>query len=159
MDTAINKVGYVSYGNIHLKIIARDGRLVECSFTDQVPGIQTADPFLDQARKQLEEYLTGTRKVFTIDLGLAGTPFQKKVWAELLKIPYGQTASYKDIALRIGHQRSYRAVGGAVHNNPVAIIVPCHRVIGSDGSLTGCAGGLELKQMLLELESRQARKE
>jgi methylated-DNA-[protein]-cysteine S-methyltransferase len=149
MDTADRKVGYASYGNIHLKLIARDGRLVECSF---------ADPCLDRARKQLEEYLAGNRKVFSVDLELTGTPFQKKVWAELLKIPYGQTASYKDIARRIGHQRSYRAVGGAVHNNPVAIIVPCHRVIGSDGSLTGFAGGLELKKMLLDLESRQAGK-
>ncbi len=158
MDTADRKVGYASYGNIHLKLIARDGRLVECSFADQMPDIQTADPCLDRARKQLEEYLAGNRKVFSVDLELTGTPFQKKVWAELLKIPYGQTASYKDIARRIGHQRSYRAVGGAVHNNPVAIIVPCHRVIGSDGSLTGFAGGLELKKMLLDLESRQAGK-
>ena len=101
----------------------------------------------------LNDFSHHQRKSFDIPLLLEGTAFQKKVWNALLSIPYGHTVSYQEIASMIGHPQSARAVGGAVHNNPIMIIIPCHRVIGSDGSLTGYAYGLELKKRLLELEA------
>ncbi len=107
---------------------------------------------------QLDEYFSGSRKDFTVKLKLRGTPFQIDVWNALRKIPYGETRTYKEIATQIGRPQAFRAVGQAIHNNPIAIVVPCHRVIGSDGSLTGFAGGLELKKRLLELERKTAGK-
>jgi methylated-DNA-[protein]-cysteine S-methyltransferase len=104
-------------------------------------------------KKQLDEYFTNKREIFDIPLDLKGTDFQKRVWSELLKIPYGKTISYKELSLKLGDVKSIRAVGAANGANPVSIIVPCHRVIGSDGSLTGYAGGLWRKQWLLEHES------
>jgi len=101
---------------------------------------------------QLEEYFSGRRRCFDLPLDLRGTDFQKRCWRELLKIPYGQTRSYADIARAIGNPSAVRAVGLANGQNPIAIVVPCHRVIGSDGSLTGYGGGLETKRKLLELE-------
>ena len=103
---------------------------------------------------QLEEYFKGKRKVFDIPLLLQGTTFQLAVWNSLLKIPYGRTKSYKEIAAMAGNAKASRAVGLANNRNPIAIIVPCHRVIGADGSLTGYGGGLEKKQFLLELEQK-----
>jgi len=102
--------------------------------------------------RQLEEYFAGRRRRFDLPLDLRGTDFRKSCWRELLKIPYGETRSYADIARAIGKPAAVRAVGLANGQNPVAIIVPCHRVIGSDGSLTGYGGGLEAKRRLLELE-------
>ena len=101
---------------------------------------------------QLDEYFAGKRRAFDIPLDLRGTEFQNRCWQELLKIPYGETRSYADIARGIGKPSAVRAVGLANGQNPIAIIVPCHRVIGSDGSLTGYGGGLEVKRRLLELE-------
>lgn len=101
---------------------------------------------------QLEAYFKGQRKTFTLDLDARGTEFQKKVWQELVQIPYGQTISYGELAARIGNPKACRAVGMANAKNPIAIIVPCHRVIGKDGSLTGFGGGLDIKARLLELE-------
>ena len=102
--------------------------------------------------RQLEEYFAGRRRQFNLPLDLRGTDFQKRCWRALLKIPYGETRSYADIARAIGNPAAVRAVGLANGQNPIAIIVPCHRVIGSDGSLTGYGGGLENKRRLLELE-------
>ena len=102
--------------------------------------------------RQLEEYFWGRRRRFELPLDLRGTDFQKRCWRELLKIPYGETRSYADIARAIGKSSAVRAVGLANGQNPIAIIVPCHRVIGSDGSLTGYGGGLDVKRKLLELE-------
>ena len=102
--------------------------------------------------EQIIEYLNGRRKSFSLPLDLRGTDFQKKVWNELVKIPYGETRTYKDIARSINVPQGYRAVGNALNKNPVLIVIPCHRVIGSDGKLTGFRGGLELKAKLLELE-------
>jgi O-6-methylguanine DNA methyltransferase len=102
--------------------------------------------------RQLEDYFAGRRRHFDLPLDLRGTDFQKRCWQELLKIPYGETRSYADIARAIGNPTAVRAVGLANGQNPIAIIVPCHRVIGSDGSLTGYGGGLETKRKLLELE-------
>ena len=101
---------------------------------------------------QLEGYFHGDRKEFTVKLDLRGTPFQQKVWAKLLQVKFGKTTTYKALATAIGHPASTRAVGGANHRNPVSIIVPCHRVIGSDGRLTGYGGGLWRKDWLLRHE-------
>ncbi|MDR3540644.1 MAG: methylated-DNA--[protein]-cysteine S-methyltransferase [Desulfosporosinus sp.] len=102
--------------------------------------------------RQLQEYLAGKIKVFTIPLHQLGTPFQLKVWEELRRIPYGETRSYGEIATKVGNPKGQRAVGMANNRNPIGIVVPCHRVIGKGGSLTGYAGGVEIKQRLLELE-------
>ena len=105
-----------------------------------------------EAIRQFQEYLTGNRKEFTIPLHQLGTPFQILVWEELLRIPYGETRTYSDIATRVENLKGQRAVGMANHKNPIAVMVPCHRVIGKNGNLTGYAGGLDIKQRLLELE-------
>ena len=109
-------------------------------------------PLLEEGQRQLLEYLTGTRREFDLPLNPPGTPFQQKVWAALRDIPYGQTRSYRDVARAAGCPRGFRAVGMANHRNPIPIFIPCHRVVGSDGSLTGYAGGLELKKTLLAIE-------
>jgi methylated-DNA-[protein]-cysteine S-methyltransferase len=101
---------------------------------------------------QLEQYFAGGRTEFELDIELDGTPFERRVWEEVRAIPYGETATYAEIARRIGRPGACRAVGRANGRNPIALIVPCHRVIGSDGSLTGYAGGIELKRALLDLE-------
>ncbi len=105
-----------------------------------------------QARRELREYFSGKRRIFDVKLDLRGTEFQKKCWRALLKIPYGQTRTYAQIAKAVGCPRGFRAVGMANHDNPVPIIVPCHRVLASDGTLGGYGGGLEVKRKLLELE-------
>ena len=107
---------------------------------------------VDAALPQLEGYFRGSRRVFTVRLDLHGTPFQMKVWSELLEIGYGRTTTYKALAAAVGKAAATRAVGGANHANPVSIIVPCHRVIGSDGRLTGYGGGLWRKEWLLRHE-------
>ncbi len=107
---------------------------------------------------QLKEYFAGQRTRFDLPLDLRGTPFQRSVWKALLEIPYGETASYGDIAGRIGNPKACRAVGGANGANPVAVIVPCHRVIGSNGKLTGFGAGLPIKRRLLDLEGVRSRR-
>ncbi len=109
-------------------------------------------PVLVEAEQQLTEYFAGSRKVFSVALDFVGTPFQQKVWAALLSIPFGETRSYGELARQIGHPTSARAVGAANGKNPISIIGPCHRVIGSSGKLTGYAGGLAAKALLLRLE-------
>lgn len=110
------------------------------------------DKFLRIAERQLSEFFKGTRTRFELELDMQGTDFQKKVWRALTKIPYGKTASYLDIARKIGQPTASRAVGMANGKNPISIIVPCHRVIGANGKLTGYAGGLDAKEILLSLE-------
>jgi methylated-DNA-[protein]-cysteine S-methyltransferase len=110
------------------------------------------DDTLERTGRQLDEYLSGTRKEFDIPLLLVGTDFQRSVWNALLQVPYGATASYLQIARAIGKEKAVRAVGNACRANPIGIIVPCHRIIGSDGSLVGYYGGLSLKRRLLNLE-------
>ena len=107
---------------------------------------------LQEAVSELREYFAGERQEFSVPLDLLGTPFQKQVWEELMRIPFGQTASYKQIAERIGNPKATRAVGAANGKNPVCIIVPCHRVIAADGSLGGYSGGLPFKRGLLSIE-------
>lgn len=113
---------------------------------------QRETPLLCQAKQQLGEYFAGIRREFSLPLSPKGTPFQQKVWAALGTIPYGQTRSYGEIARQIGSPRGARAVGMANHFNPIAILIPCHRVVGQNGALTGYAGGLWRKQALLKLE-------
>ena len=115
-------------------------------------GMKTAAVNQDLARQEIEEYLNGDRKSFSSPLDLRGTPFQIEVWNELLNIPYGETRSYGEIAAAVGRPRAARAIGAAVGANPLPIIVPCHRVIGKNGSLVGFGGGLRLKERLLLLE-------
>lgn len=114
---------------------------------------ESPSPVIEEARKQLDEYFEGKRTTFDIPLLFAGTEFQKSVWHELLKIPYGKTISYGELAKRLGMPRAVRAVANANGANAISIITPCHRVIGSNHSLTGYAGGLNAKKKLLELET------
>lgn len=111
-----------------------------------------ASAVLKQAELQINEYFEGKRTTFDLPVSLQGTEFQKKVWGELTKIPYGKTISYKELAIRVGNPKSSRAVGTANSKNPISILVPCHRVIGENGALTGYAGGLDKKKSLLEHE-------
>ena len=111
-------------------------------------------PILVRAERELRAYFAGERTSFTVPLDAAGTEFQKKTWAALLTIPYGETRSYGELARQIGNPKASRAVGAANGRNPISIIVPCHRAIASDGALTGFAGGLETKRHLLALEAR-----
>jgi len=112
---------------------------------------------LDAAAEQLDAYFAGSLTGFDVPLAMAGTPFQRSVWAALQQIPFGQTTSYRELALRIGRPTAYRAVGLANGRNPISIIIPCHRVIGSDGSLIGYGGGLDRKRWLLAHEGVQLR--
>ena len=119
-------------------------------------GCGTDDsPLLREAERQLRAYFRGERRTFELPLAPHGTAFQKAVWAALLEIPYGETRSYAEIAAKTGKPRACRAVGMANKRNPLPVFIPCHRVIGADGSLTGYAGGLEIKAALLALESQQ----
>ena len=134
-----------------------DDMLTGLSFKEESHSISENEiasrtKFTDLVIKQIEEYLQGTRQTFDINYRLAGTEFQRKVWKALLEIPYGETRSYKQIAEAIGKPNASRAVGMANSKNPILLLVPCHRVIGAKGSLTGYAGGLEMKQYLLNLE-------
>ena len=113
-----------------------------------------ATSVLEETKKQLDEYFAGRRQTFDIPLRPIGTDFQHRVWSALLRIPYGETRSYKDIAQTVGRPQAVRAVAGAIGANGISILIPCHRVIGSNHSLTGFAGGLEAKRMLLEMEHR-----
>ena len=120
------------------------------------PELNAALPLFDQAFAWLDDYFSGRDPGPTPPLAPSGTAFQRRVWGELLTIPFGETASYGDVARAVGC-RSARAVGQAVHNNPIALMIPCHRVIGADGSLTGFAGGLDIKKRLLAGESKASR--
>lgn len=114
------------------------------------------DDVLGLTRRQIDEYLAGRRKRFDVPLLMLGTEFQKSVWNALMQVPYGTTASYLQIARAIGNAKAVRAVGGACKANPIGIIVPCHRIIGSKGRLVGYGGGLSIKEKLLSLEQRHA---
>jgi methylated-DNA-[protein]-cysteine S-methyltransferase len=143
-----------------LTLLAEAGRLSGLYFPGRAPALPEPDvatpPVLEAAVSQLEEYFAGERQQFELPLQLQGTPFQVSVWHELLNVPYGETVSYKGLAERLGRLDRVRAVGAAVGRTPVPIIVPCHRAVGSDGSLTGYGGGLQRKAALLDLEGRTA---
>ncbi len=121
-------------------------------FHEEKDPMETETPLLKEAGRQLTEYFEKKRKVFDLPLKPEGTNFQKRVWAALCTIPYGQTRSYGEIAKQIGNEKACRAVGGANNKNPIMIFIPCHRVIGANGSLVGFGGGLPAKKYMLELE-------
>ncbi|WP_064120953.1 methylated-DNA--[protein]-cysteine S-methyltransferase [Pseudomonas fluorescens] len=143
-----------------LKLVANGSRLVAILWENDKPNrvrlgpmVEAPDnPVLVKTARQLEEYFAGTRNGFDLELDFVGTAFQKKVWAALLTIPFGETRTYSQIAEQIGHPSAVRAVGAANGRNPLSIVAPCHRVIGASGKLTGFAGGLEAKERLLTLE-------
>jgi methylated-DNA-[protein]-cysteine S-methyltransferase len=145
----MNGIGYYESPAGLLKIISVENGISEVSFTTATEEPENRTPVVDQCIEELDEYFHRGRKFFSVELNLQGTVFQKKVWSELLTIPFGATVSYEELAIRIGDIKSIRAVGLANGMNPVAVIVPCHRVIGKNGDLTGYAGGLERKEWLL----------
>lgn len=144
-----------------LKLVGNDNGLAAILWAKDRPrrvvlnvvGEYPEHPVLLETERQLREYFAGDRKVFDLKLNFQGTEFQKSVWAALLRIPFGETRTYRDIAVELGNSNATRAVGAANGRNPISIIAPCHRVIGADGSLTGFAGGLEIKAHLLNLEN------
>ena len=140
----------------HLLIRSDGESILEVSFTEKEPvNADTGDcDVLRKCVSELEMYFAGKLKEFTVPLKLVGTDFRKKCWEALRTIPYGETISYKELATNVGNPKACRAVGGANHHNPIVVIVPCHRVIGSGGSLTGFGGGLDKKQYLLDLEKK-----
>ncbi|MGO5092962.1 methylated-DNA--[protein]-cysteine S-methyltransferase [Clostridium sp. LCP25S3_F10] len=138
-------------------VIVDNGRsIVQVFFGDNIPKnvnvIETN--LLKEANNQLKEYFIGKREKFDLYLEPQGTEFQKKVWKALQEIPYGETRSYKNIAINIGNEKACRAVGMANNKNPIPIFIPCHRVIGSNGNLIGYAGGLDIKETLLRIENK-----
>ena len=143
-----------------LKLVADESSLVAVLWPNDGPSRVKLNgtredrhyPILREAERQLAEYFKGERTAFELPLSLRGTVFQQRVWQQLLRIPYGQTRSYGRLAVELGNESASRAVGLANRQNPLSIIVPCHRVIGASGKLTGFAGGLETKAKLLELE-------
>lgn len=147
-----------------LKLVAHDHALVAVMWDNEDhKRVRLAEliedrqhPMLLRVKKQLEEYFTGQRQQFDLPLDFQGTDFQQQVWQALLTIPYGEKRSYKDIAVQIGNEKAVRAVGAANGRNPISIIAPCHRVIGSSGALVGFAGGLDKKQILLSLEQSKS---
>ena len=130
-------------------------RMVDQTYEPSRAGWEPDDTAFADAVTQLEEYFTGTRTDFDLELDLVGTAFQRRVWAALLTIPYGETRSYGQIAKQLEAPGAFRAVGLANGHNPIGIIVPCHRVIGANGSLTGYGGGLDRKRALLEMEKQK----
>ena len=137
-----------------IKISEKEGKIIGLVFSDSKKEneIEKETDYIRRTYLQLKEYLSGKRKSFDIEIEMIGTEFQKKVWKELLNIPYGETRSYKDIATAIENEKACRAVGNANNKNPIAIIVPCHRVVGSNGGMTGYAGGIDIKEKLLKIE-------
>lgn len=142
-----------------LTLVAEGGALVGVYFANapRAPQWVRDDDALpnSKARRQLDEYFAGRRTRFELPLAPQGTPFRRAVWEQLQRIPYGETTTYGEIARALGKPAAMRAVGGANHHNPISIIIPCHRVIGADGSLTGYGGELHRKRALLDLESTQ----
>ena len=149
-ETIIGKIG----------IIETHNNITSVGFVNGTEDTQVEDiavnetPLLKEAGKQLQQYLEGNRKYFDLPLLPAGTEFQKKVWGILQTIPYGETWSYKEVAEKVGSPKAARAVGMANNRNPIAIFIPCHRVIGADGKLVGYGGGLHIKEYLLNLEKQ-----
>lgn len=133
--------------------IEEDGALLAISMQRSLEGVEKETSLTKEAYAQLSEYLNGKRKTFDLPFKMRGTQFQLQVWNALLDIPYGETRSYKQIAEAIGNPKAVRAVGMANNRNPLLIIVPCHRIIGKNGSLVGYAGGLDKKEFLLRLEN------
>ena len=144
----------------HLRLAEEDGFLTRLDRT-QEPLSDACSPLLTEAVRQLRAYFDGTLTAFDLPLKTHGTAFQERCWAALRDIPYGRTVTYGEQARNVGSPKASRAVGGANHHNPISIVIPCHRVVGADGSLTGYGGGLDMKEWLLKheqsvLEKQQA---
>lgn len=152
----MSQTAYYKIKQFNIKISYNDKAITQVDFFENLDEIKNSKTSIlsELAHKQLCEYFDKKRQIFELPLELNGTSFQKKVWNALSEIPYAQTRSYKEIATFIGNKNASRAVGHANNKNPIAIIIPCHRVIGSSGKLVGYAGGLEIKKALLELESQ-----
>ena len=147
-ETAIGRVG----------LREEDGFIVRLHLPDRSEAVSEGPetPVIREAFEQLEAYFAGRRKTFDLPLRREGTPFMQKVWRALCDVPYGKTASYGDIAKAVGNPKACRAVGMANNRNPIAIIVPCHRIVGGNGKLVGYGGGLDMKRRLLDLERAHA---
>jgi len=148
------QVGYVDWEDWGLELVMERGKLRKLLFVEKGKAAEALEPEMAKACQQLLAYLNGNGKAFKLELEPIGTKFQLEVWNALMEIPYGETRSYKQLAERIGRPRACRAVGQAANKNPLPIVIPCHRLVGSNGSLTGYAGGIEIKRRLLELERR-----
>ena len=137
-----------------VEIVSDENNIIELSFVENAKenNLQAGPQILKSALQQIEEYFQGKRSVFDLKLKAEGTEFQQRVWNCLVEVPYGNTACYGEIAAAVGNSKASRAVGGANNKNKIAIIVPCHRIVGADGSLTGYAGGLWRKEWLLKHE-------
>jgi len=142
-----------------LEIRGSEKGIVSISFSANVDNVIENPACLRDCVNQLHDYFNGKSKSFNLALDLEGSDFQKKVWNEILKIPFGKTKTYNDIAKKLGDKEAVRAVGNAVGKNPLAIVIPCHRVIGSDGKLVGYAGGIWRKKWLLNFENKDVQGE
>ena len=136
-----------------LTVEEHGGAIISVRLTDLIPSVPETS-LLRQAEQELMSYFSGTLQRFTLPVSLHGTPFQCRVWQEAMAIPYGETRTYGQLAAAIGEPGSARAVGGALHRNPLLLIVPCHRILGADGSLTGFGCGIQRKEFLLTLEKK-----
>lgn len=138
-----------------IKVIEEENKVIEIKFVKDEKNVSPETEILKLVKKELQEYFCGKRKEFTFPFKVYGSEFALKVYKALMEIPYGETCSYKDIAKKIGNENSQRAVGGANNKNKLPILIPCHRVIGSNGKVIGYAYGIEIKQKLLELERKK----
>lgn len=137
-----------------LRIVVDESSLVALDFNEEENKQSDEQSYIKEVKNQLDEYFKGTRELFDLNIKINGTDFQNKVWNELTKIPYGETISYKELATRIGNDKACRAVGNANNKNKISIIIPCHRVVGSNKKLVGYAGGLEKKEWLINHENK-----
>lgn len=144
----------VVWKGIRFYLSADDNAVIGIVFNEPQNAVWQDNMILLQCKSELQEYLAGKRQVFDVPIRFNGTDFQNSVWKQLLEIPYGQVISYGELAKAIGQPKAARAVGGACNKNPIGIIIPCHRVVGKNGSLTGYAGGIGTKEKLLALEKK-----
>ena len=146
--------GYYKSPIGNLRIVVGERSLVVLDFNEDEKKESDEHRYINEVKKQLDEYFKGTRKLFDLNIKINGTDFQNKVWNELTKIPYGETISYKELATRIGNDKACRAVGNANNKNKISIVIPCHRVVGSNKKLVGYAGGLDKKEWLINHENK-----
>ena len=146
--------GYYKSPIGNLRIVVDENSLVALDFNEDEKKQSDEHRYIKEVKKKIDEYFKGTRELFDLNIKINGTDFQNKVWNELTKIPYGETISYKELAARIGNDKACRAVGNANNKNKISIVIPCHRVVGSNKKLVGYAGGLEKKEWLINHENK-----
>lgn len=149
-NTPIGKIGISEENGYIVEVFSAEKGTISCG------AVESNNSTIMKCYEELMEYFDGNRKTFSVPVRPEGTEFQKRVWKELIRIPYGETRSYKDIAIAIGNEKACRAVGGANNKNPILILIPCHRVIGKKGDLTGFGAGINMKEFLLNLENENA---